>query len=572
MDLIKTGRGITQTIRNMSRLKEIITVFAKNGFDEFIVKTGIHEKIPNFVLPKKRLEASRGEYDEHNWPESIGYRLRRSFEELGPAFVKLGQLISTREDMFPPEFVAEMRKLQDQVQGIKFEDAVSVINNSLGKSYGEVFAEIQNTPIGTASIGVVYRGKLLDGSPVVIKVRRPGIEKIIKTDFSLLGVLVAQVERASPEFKRLGVGRLVRDFGVHLQSELDYRVEALNAQRLKAIIEKLDKDKIFYLPKVYSQFTTDEILVLEFIDGIPFSDSARVATVSDVIHSKLEKGISVFVHTILSEGFFHADLHGGNFFLMPDKRIGIIDFGSVGILSKKSRENLVAILYALVTHNYDNLVCEFLDVAEYDNIPDMDALTRDVKDVLSPFVGLTVQQINLAQIFRLTVSTLVSHEIFLPREWLIVFRAMVALDGVGKALKMDFDVFSIIDRDIRPIMTELYSKEHIIEEAVWVGRDVLNSLKSLPRHARWFLREFAKRNYAFEIKQTGYEKQFARLSSTLIFLGVCFVSGILTLGGVQFYLQNRLAPDDFSVTPSVVLWVMATLLFAWGLLGIRKKK
>ena len=182
---------------------------------------------------------------------------------------------------------------------------------------------------------------------------------------------------------------------------------------------------------------------MERLKGIPFSDNEKVELTKGIIEKKLVKGLRVFIHTLLADGFFHADLHGGNFFLLEDHRIGIIDFGLVGSLSKKSRLNLIAIMYSLITHNYENLVHEFLDVADYEKIPDMDDLINDVRDGLSPFVGLTVQQMDLSLLLKTVVGILTRHQIFLPREWFIVFRSLITLDGVGKSLGMDFDIFSI---------------------------------------------------------------------------------------------------------------------------------
>jgi len=566
MDLIKTGLGISQTIKNVSRFKEIASVLARNGFDEFIIKTGLQSKIPNFVIPKSRLEKALTEYEKEDWAHTIGYRLRTSFEELGPSFVKLGQLLSTREDIFPPSFVQEMKKLQDKVIGIAFEEAQGVIERSLGKSIDKIFSDINHDPIGTASIGVAYQGRLLSGEIVVIKVRRPNILKTIKTDFDLLNVIITQIEKVSKEIKILGLSRIVRDFGSYLETELDYRIEALNCEKLRTSISNFDDNKVFYLPKIYKDYSTDEVLVMEYIDGIAFTDTDKVNQVKDVIHAKLERGIRVFVHNLLQDGVFHADLHGGNFFLMENKKLGLIDFGLVGTLGKKSRANLVAILYSLTTNNYENLVYEFLDVAEYESIPDVDDLIRDIKECLAPYVGLTAQQVNVSHLFRAILSTLAQHQLYLPREWFIVFRALVALDGVGKSLDMDFDVFAIIDSDIKEIIKDFFSKEEIVEEAIWVGRDLLASVRGFPRHLRWFLKEFSKRNYALEVVQRGYEKEFKSLIGSIGFLGFSFVSGVLGFSGV--YLLKGMSIDSVSSIPVLVwvFWVLAVLLFGGGII------
>lgn len=532
MDIIKTGLGLGKTIKNMGRAREILSVLARNGFAALVIKTGLNDRIPDFVLPRSDVEEALEE-EEEDFTSMVGLRLRHSFEQLGPSFVKLGQLLSTREDIFSPNFITEMKKLQDQVRGIEFQDALAVIETSLGQKWDVVFRDIDPKAVGTASIGVVYQGHLKSGESVVIKVRRPNIIKTIESDFSILHFILSQFEKVSREIRFLSLSKIIHDFSVTIRNELDYRIEALNAERLRNMITRVDTQKIFYLPKIYRDISTDEVLVMEHLDGIPFTDVRGVNELRDQVQQSLERGIQVFVHNMLVDGFFHADLHGGNFFLLKDKRIGIVDFGLVGSLGRKSRNNLVAILYSLVTHNYEHLVYEFLDVAEYDSIPDTDALIRDVHDCLAPFIGLTVQQMNFSLIFRAIMSTLAKNRVYLPREWFLVFRAMMTLDGVGKSLSMDFDIFRLMEEEIKNIVGQIYSREQITEDALWMGRDFLMSMRGLPRHLRWFMKEFSRRNYAFEVRQTGYEDDIRLLSRSIRFLGFAALSVALVFAGAS---------------------------------------
>jgi len=576
MDIIKTGIEITRTFKNVSRLKEIISVLARNGFDEFILKTGLHNKIPNFILPKSHFEKlPEMAYSLEDWWGIIGLRLRLSFEELGPGFIKLGQLLSTREDMFAESFIDELKKLRDQVAAIPFSEIKENLEKSLGKPIHEIFASIDEKPIGTASIGVVYKAVLNSGEIVVVKVRRPNIVKSIEVDFDILYTIILQIEKVSLEFKRLGISRLIHDFSVSLKSELDFRIEALNCKRLRTNISRYDKQKVFFLPKIFEEYTTEEVIVMEQVQGIPFTDSKAIVPVKEIIREQLEKGIEVFIKTMLSDGFFHADLHGGNFFLMDDRKIGIIDFGLVGSLSKKNRINLVAILYALITHNYENLVYEFLDVAEYESVPDVEMLVRDVKEALSPFVGLTVKQMDLTLLLRKITRVLTKHSIYLPREWFVVFRAMVTLDGVGRSLDMDFDIFFIIDQNIKSIIKSFVSLENAAEEFVWSVRDTFSSLRVLPRHAKWFLKELSKRKYAFEVIQKGYNKELKLLSSSLYFIGISIlISTFSVLGALAIKNPEQITIRTLIQIPmlSWVYWIFATIFIAQGAFLIKGRK
>lgn len=575
MDLIRAGLGLSKTIRNVGRLQEIVLVFARHGFDEFITNN-VTAKIPNFVLPKskKRITEELANKSEKDWNQVLGFRLRKCFEELGPAFIKFGQLLSSREDLFHPSFLEEMRMLRDKVKPVPLSDVLPSIERSLGKKISQVFSYVDPNAIGTASIGVVYRAVLLDGTRVVIKVRRPGIEREIETDFSILMFLAAQAERVSSELRYLGVTRVLNDFAFTLQRELNFNIEALNCERLKKNLEKHDEKKLYYIPKVFKEFSTEEILVIEELKGIPFSSSELILEKKDEIIPKMEYGVQLFLKTFLKDGFFHADLHGGNFFYLldgvNDGRIGLIDFGLMGSLSKNGRHHFIAIVYALLSYNYENLVYEFLDVAEYDNIPDIDGLIRDVREGLSPFVGLSVKQTNFSDLLTVILNTLKKHQIFLPREWYIIFRALITIDGVGKDLGIDLNIFGILEGDINEIVQSTFNKEELMEEAAWAARDLTSSLRVLPRHIKWFLRDFAKKGYAIEIKNTGYEKELISLIGALIFLSFSIFAGVFVFSGIFIIGTKEIHTWSDVPTLSWILWSLGLLLFSSGIGSLKK--
>ncbi len=576
MDIIRTGIKITQTIKNVNRLKEIISILARNGFDEFIISTNLNNLIPNFVIPKKTQERIHQEMQdfsgrpEDDKPKLVAYRLRKSFEEMGPSFIKIGQLLSTREDIFPQSFIEELCKLQDKVKGIPFEVAKAIIEKSLGKPVEQIFAKIDETPIGTASIGVVYKAQLLDGSEVVVKVKRPNIDEMIHTDFNILLYLIEKIEKVSDEIKYLGISKAVTDFSITLQSELDFQVEAVNCEKIGEKIKIVDTENIIYIPKMYKEYVKRDVLVMELIKGTPFTNREVINSKKAMIYEKLEKSVHIFIHNMLVDGFFHADLHGGNFFLTENNQIGIIDFGLMGNLGKASRASLVAILYSLVSQNYETLVFEFLEVAEYEKIPDVDELIRDVRNNLSGIMGLTVKQTNFSFLMSAVLRTLNKHRITLPREWFIVFRSLITLDGVGRSLEIDFDIFKIVDKDIRPIVKSFFSKEQMIETGIWLGRDFFTLLRTLPRHFRWFLKDVARNNYSFQVINKGYEKQLQHIGDGLYNLGQMIFSGVLFYAGFSMYEKYYWANETHNIhnIPVVIIifWGLGLALFLKNIL------
>lgn len=580
MDIIKTGIGITKTIKNVGRLKEIVTVFAKNGFQELILKSGVHTKIPDFVLPEgsryEHRDANGDDGDQNNWPRIIGSRLKNAFEELGPTFIKLGQLLSSRDDLFDRPFTEEMKKLLNNVKGIPFEEGRKVIEEALGKPINQIFKHIDPTAIGTASIGIVYKGELLNGDCVVIKIRRPHIEKIVKTDSAILQFLVEKIENASAEVKQLGLSKLIREFSYNLQNELDFNMECLNAERMRSNLDILDTDKIFHLPRMHKEYCKENILVMEYLDGILFT-SKEVKKFAPIIQPKLAKSLEIFIDCLLQDGFFHADLHQGNFLFLKNHQIGVIDFGLVGSLGKKGRATLISILYGVISFNFENVTYEFLEVAEYETIPDIDLLTQDIKRCVDPFLGLTIKQMDFPKIFTAIIKTLSRHKLYLPNEWFVVFRALAALDGVGRSLDLDYDIFAIIGNNIQGKVKKIFSQEEMIEDAIWGLKDIFTLTRILPRHFKWFLREFSKKNYALEIRVRGPEKELNRLANSVIFVGHAFISATLLYGGISLInassvsLDRAVSESNHIPTMAIIFWCLSLLVFFRGL-SLTKKK
>ena len=571
MDIIRTSIGISKTFRNVGRLREIVSILAKNGFNEFITH-GVISKIPNFVLPKTKIQLKEelASQSKKDWGRVIGNRLGKCLEELGPAFIKFGQLLSSREDIFDSSFIDEMKFLRDKVKKMPFEQVKQEIEKSLEMTVHEIFTELEEKPIGTASIGVVHRGVLKNGKKVVIKVQRPGITRIIETDFSIISFIVAQAEKISDEIKYLGISRLIDEFSMSIQDELNFNIESLNARRLKDNIKKYDQKNILYIPEIYDEYTTEKTLVMEYLDGISFSNKKEIKLHKDILHKKLENGLDLFIKTFLLDGFFHADLHGGNFFLLEDKRIGIVDFGLMGTLSKKGRQSLVAIVYSLVSNDYENLVYEFLDIAQFERNPDVDGLINDVRKAINPFVGLTVKQINFSLLLQRVIQALYGHQIFLPREWFIVFRALITLDGVGRSIDMDFDIFGKMEHNIKEILNNIISKDILLEESTWAGRDVLAFARIMPRHLKWFIRSWAKNNYSFRLSHTGFEKYTKNITGSIAFLGHSLLASIFVISGVILIDKKSLYSFTDIWVLTYLFWIMALLFIIRGIFYLRK--
>jgi len=567
MDLIQTGIGITKTLKNVARMREILSVFARHGFNEIIVKSGLHRLTPGFVLPSETIKNVQDHSD--NWHQSIAFELRRCFEELGPSFVKLGQLLGTREDIFHPDFIGQMKMLQDQVKPIEFKIAISIIEESLGGEWKNFFTSIDEEPIGSASIGCVYKAQTLDGKDVVIKVRRPNIEQQVRVDFDILKFFALRIEKISEEIKGLKLPSIIEEFRASLEKELNFKIEALNAQRLTKNYKKWAKNDYFVFPEIYQDLSSADILVMDYLKGKPFNQLASLEELGDESDQKIQESMMLFIRTLLNDGFFHADLHGGNFLLLEDGNIGLIDFGLMGSLSRQSRQHLVAMLYSLINHDYTHLVYEFLEVADYDHFPNEDLLIRDAQNSLSAFIGLGVEDIDAKQLIEKILFVLKSHRLVLPGDWILVFRAFIALDGVGKSLKVNINLFQLLESDIKHIVKDMLSKDLIQQEALWLGKDVLENLRIVPRHIKWFLKESAKKQYAWDVSIKSLDTGISKIQHSLIFIGSGLVSGLFFFISSRFLEHGNISDLAHIPIVSLIFGLLGTLFLIKSLLSLR---
>ena len=494
----------------------------------------------------------------------LGRRLRLSFEELGPTFIKFGQLLSSREDIFDRAFISEMKILRDKVRPLHFSKLRTKVEKSLNKKIEEVFDSIDETPIGTASIGVVYRGVLKNGEQVVLKVRRPGIKKEVETDFSILRFLVHQTEKISKEIKSLGLSRIVDDFSFSLIRELNFSIEALNAKKFAKALQKHNVDEVLYIPRIYDQFSSSDLLVMEYLKGISFGRMELLRPHLPEIKVKLDTGLRVLIRTFIQEGYFHADLHSGNFFFLDNKKIGLVDFGLMGSLSKRGRKSFVSIAYAIINFNYENLVFEFLEVAEYKTVPDVDALTADVREALSPFVGLTIQQTDFGMVIKSAIATLRKHKIFIPKEWFAFFRSLMVLDGVSYSLDMDFDIYAMMEEDLQTFIRDSFSKEELLEEGLWAANDFISVGRTIPRHIKWFLKDWSKKGHAHEVNIKGLLYPLKKINSSLSLLSSSLLTSVFIICGA-FFVPKMQSVGMQDIPPiSWVFWFLGIIFFVRG--------
>src|SRR5437868_7906127 len=363
--LLKTGSQIGKTLKNAARLRIIVGVFARHGFH------GVAEKIKLGKFIVERLSAS-SELEKLTIPE----RLRMSFEELGPTFVKLGQVLASRPDLIPEEYTSEFEKLHDRVQSIPFEVVESVLKEEFGSSLYQKFSFIDPNPLGAASIAQAHLAKLATGETVVIKVQRPGIIQTINDDLNVLYMLSELLTAYVPETRAYNPTGIVDEFFKTLELETNFIVEANNIRRFSENFASEDDIKI---PKVYMELTTERVLTLEALEGIPLSQEGALKQEGLDAQTLIRKGLKAYMKMVFADGLFHGDLHAGNFFVLPNNQIGLIDFGVVVRLNNKTQATVANMLLALSREDYDRLAYEYVDLAPFTDTVNVDLSAKDLR-------------------------------------------------------------------------------------------------------------------------------------------------------------------------------------------------
>lgn len=555
MQLFKTGKQVTQAVKNVQRLRVILGTFGKQGLEEFLIRMGLERYLPS---------STREEGVENR---TIPERLRTSFEQLGPTFVKLGQLLSNRPDMIPEPFIEEFKKLQDNVAPLPFEVIRAQIEKELGGKISDYFANIQSEPLASASIGQVHQARLLDGTDVVIKVQRPDIETVIKQDVSILSFLAAMMEKYLPETRFLSPTNIVEEFFRTLQYELDFVIEANTMNRFA---ENSKDNPLVVIPKVYRKLSTHRILTMERLHGVRITDVEAVRAMGVNPSELVDIGARAFFRNVMIDGLFHGDLHGGNVFAMKDPvtgqaKIGVIDFGIVGRLSQKSRDAFSRMVLALVSEDYETLCYEYAELGASGTGVDFDAFQREVRNVLSPHMGAALKDVNAGLILIDSTKIAVKYNIKIPSDWMIVFKAIFTLEGMGRQLDPNFDLLAIGQDLVKTVLKDRYSLNRMTRDFAWMARDVNALLQVAPRQIRWMFRKFNSNDFAFEIKfkeveviRRQMERSFRGLGLSVL-TAALFVAAALSL---QMHTEHLIW--KYYPVPSLIFFFMGSV----GFLGL----
>ena len=420
----------------LGRYREIATVLIKYGF--------------GFIVDKLNKESVAGNVTTHGPGSSVkkmttGQRLRFAFEELGPTYIKIGQIISTRKDLFDDDIISELSKLRDDVE--QFDDyiAMDLLDKELGVNRKEVFSYISESPIAAASIGQVYSARLKDGTDVFIKIQRPNIDSTIKADIEILKRLSSNLEFLKKEWN-VDIYDLISEMEMQLVRELDYKFEEVNGTKLRNIFK--DSKEVF-IPRIYDEYTTKRLLVMEKVNGLCLSDISSHKLSDDKKKKIVDIGVRSFFRQVMTCGFFHADPHPGNIFVMDDMRLAYIDFGMVGLIDDKTLGQLNQLILAATDKNVDKIIRILADMDAISKSSNDEGLKRDLLYLVHYYFDIPFDRLRISEVLDEAFRFMRNHRVSLPSQLVILGKTMITLEGTSRGLYKEFSAETIASSYIR---------------------------------------------------------------------------------------------------------------------------
>lgn len=555
--------SMPMTIRSTQRLGQIALTLTRNGFGAFVGRIKLRRYIPwsgRFRREHVPPPTTKGE------ERTLGQRLVILAEELGPTFVKLGQLLSSRPDIVPPDMMDDLRQLQDQVSPFPTEQAYKIIKQDFGAEVQTLFREFESVPLASGSIAQTYTAVTRDGEKVVVKVRRPNIDQTVKLDMYLLEKLAASVERHIPELRVHDPKNIVREFAKTMNREMDLLNEASVTDR---IAEFFRDNPDIVIPRVRWDLTSSRVLTLTFVTGRKFND-VLADPVLYVDRQRLARTlVETFMQQVLELGVFHADPHPGNLIIIPPCKLGLVDFGMAGQIDPHRRIAFLLLLTAGY-YRYMDLMIDIL--AEMNAIsPDTepDLLKRDLAILLDKIRALPLKRLNLNMVFNEIASLAREHHVILPRDFVLMGKSMVMVGGTALMLDPNMNPTEVVSGKVREAVVHLVGTENIKREtllSIWHGGLLL---KELPYHFRQFSRKLLRGQLKIQMEvqhldslTQELDRSSNRISAAVIVAAIIIGSSMIfnTQVGPMWYGVPLLGLTGYLVAGIMGLWLVVGIL------------
>lgn len=548
-------------LRHAGRYREIAMALMRHGFGYMVEEMGLFHVLS---MPVR--------WSSREQPETItlGERIRRVLEDLGPAFVKLGQLASTRSDLLPDHIIQELVKLQERVPPFSSASARELIEQEWGMPIHEVLQEFEEKPLAAASIGQVHAGRLKSGERVAIKVQRPGVARMIGRDLEILRDMISIAERHWDWVKQYRVDRIVDEFARAMMAELDYSHEARNAEKISS---RLNDHEYIRIPRIYWEYTSSKVLMMEFAEGITLSRRHELAAKGYDLKEIAEHLIDGMLQQIFIEGFFHADPHPGNLLVAEDGKLVFLDFGLVGQLSEDMRDHLSGLIIALMRRNSEGMIRAISKMGLIPDDCDMDALRSDMDRLRSEYYDVPFSQVRLGKALTDLFTVAQRHRIMLPPDLTLLGKSLLTLEGVIEMLDPEISIIDMAEPFGRKLLKERYNSRRIGRKVLDGLAGLAESLLDLPGQARQLSALISKGKLRVEISVPELQQLMRKLdqiSNRLSFSIVLLAFSIIMVGLIIGSSLSREPMMLWNFPVIEVGFIVALLMVAWLLYSIFK--
>lgn len=567
---MKRYRGVDR-IKGIRRFGTISRVLIRHGYSDLAERLLGRPGKKDPGSPEKK-PARPG------YPSPI--RIREVLEELGPSFIKLGQLMSVRGDMFPPEYIEEFKKLQDHVPPAPFEEIRAVIEAEHRRPIGEIFTEFNPESIAAASVAQVYRARLADGEEVAVKVVRPGIEKKIREDVQVMYYFAEKIEKHFEIGRIIGLVNLVQEFERTIFKELDMFVEAGNIERFADNFR--DSEEI-HIAKVHWDYLSKSVLVMEFIRGVKMDEVAKIRSLGIDPKEVAMIGLRSFSRQLMDFGFFHGDPHPANTIVMRDGRVGLVDFGIIGYLDEETMMRIANLFLGFAEHDYD-LVMEALGDAGLvdEERMDLKAFQADLMDISEPFYGRSLQTISVRDVYDKVMRLAFKYRIRLPRNLLLLLKTFVQTEGLGKILGSDASLLEVTRPYAKRLLQRGYDARKLLRGLGRDARNLSGLMKKMPKLTHDILQRTAEGKHRIELRHDGIEEITQRMEKGLnrfivgVVISASTIAGSLilnspvlktplslieiTIGGHPVSVATLLGLTGYTIATILGLWLIVSIL------------
>ena len=560
---IKNIGRVSKRYRHLMRYQQIIGIILKYGFENIIDAMNIDRYIESglqlipFVHKHEKVEKF-----------SKNQRIRMALEELGPTFIKMGQVLSSRPDLIPVDLLNELAKLQDHVPAFEFEHVKTIIASEFGKSHDRIFDSIEETPFASASIGQVHRARINGNDLIAVKIQRPGIRKTIETDLEIILHLSSIMEKNIEEVALFKPVKIVEEFAKTLENELDYSIEASNMERMA---EQFKNDKTIHIPKVYFTESSERVLAMEYIKGIKADDVTAIESAG--LDRKLitRRGADFIMKQVFEYGFFHADPHPGNIFVMGKNRICPVDFGMTGFVDQTTREAFVDLIHSIATNNFKltaRLLCE---LAGYEIQPDLTHLEKDVSLFVSMHLSKALKDIKTAKMVNQFLELCATHKLRIPPDFFLMMKAFISIEGVAKKLDPDFDMISHAIPYVTAAKLRKFKASRIAKDFMGIARESYKLLQIFPTDVLEIMRLTKSGNLSLNMKIDGLDKMLNTQDQTSNRISFSIIIAALIIGSAMV-INSDVPPILFGVSVlGIAGFIAAAVMGIWLLVAIIRK-